>query len=164
MRRNLGSVTVRLTISICAMALAAVAVGLTAQASGTTGHPMAKDARKVYLVETAQLKLAREDGAALVEHGHATGTYNAPVTAILTIHPTYVTAVVTIFPRGGSITGTAQANYVVKNSTGYYGGSFAITRGTGAFRHVSGKALGISGTINRYTFDMTVKAHGPVNL
>ena len=164
MRRNLGSVTVRLTISICAMALAAAAVGPTAQASGAAARVMAKEARTVHLVETAQLKLAREDGAALVEHGHATGTYNAPVTAILTIHPTYVTAVVTIFPRGGSITGTAKANYVVKSSTGYYGGSFAITRGTGTFRHVSGKALVISGAIDRYTFDMTVKAHGPVNL
>jgi hypothetical protein len=162
MTRNLSSVRVGLAISICAPALALAAGQLTAHASGTT--PKATATKVVSLVETAQLKFSHENGAALVEHGYAAGTYNAPVTAIMTIHPTYVTAVVTIFPRGGSLTGSARANYIVKNSTGYYGGNFAITHGTGSFRHVSGKALGISGTINRYTFDMTVKAHGQVRL
>jgi hypothetical protein len=39
-----------------------------------------------------------------------------------------------------------------------------IVRGTGAYRHASGKALGISGTINRYSFALTVKAHGELSL
>lgn len=164
MRRCLGAVAAGLTISTCTLALAAGPVGLTARASRSTGRVTARAAKTVSLVETAQLKLVHENGAALIEHGHATGTYNAPVAATLTIHPTYVTAVVTIFPRGGSVTGSAKANYVVKNSTGYYGGSFTITRGTGTFKHASGKALGISGTIDRYTFAMTVKAHGQVHL
>lgn len=116
------------------------------------------------LSENAQLKFTREDGSALVEYGRAAGTYDAPVSADLTIHPTSVTATVTIYPKGGSITGTAQANYIVKGSIGYFGGSFTITHGTGSYRHVSGKALGISGTINRETFAMTVKAHGEINL
>jgi hypothetical protein len=166
MRHRRGPVAPRLTISICALALVLVtgAGGLSAQASGRTGRRVAKAAKVVSLVETAQLKLVREEGAALFEHGHASGTYNAPVTATLTIHPTYVTAVVTISPRGGSLTGTARANYIVKGSTGYYGGNLTITRGTGSFRRISGKALGFSGTVNRYTFAMTVKAHGQVNL
>lgn len=117
----------------------------------------------MYLVENSQLKYVGEEGSTLDEHGSATGTYNAPVIAKLTIHPTYVTAVVTVFPKGGSITGTAQANYIVQSSTGYFGGTFTVTHGTGTFRHVSGKALGISGTINRYTFAATVKAHGEVS-
>lgn len=164
MTRNMSSVRAGLAIFISAATLAVAIGALAAHASAITRPTKATEAKAVSLVETAQLKFAHEDGAALVEHGYAAGTYNAPVTAILTIHPTYVTAVVTIFPRGGSITGSARANYIVKNSTGYYGGDFAITRGTGSFRHVSGKALGISGTINRYTFDMTVKAHGRVTL
>lgn len=164
MRRCLGPVAAGLTISICTLALAAGAVGLTARASRTTGRVTARAAKTVSLVESAQLRLAHENGSALLEHGHATGTYNAPVAATLTIHPTYVTAVVTIFPRGGSVTGRATANYVVRNSTGYYGGSFTIIHGTGAFRHASGNALGISGTIDRYTFAMTVKAHGQIHL
>lgn len=167
MRRSLGPVPVRPMISICAPALAAAAVGLTAQASGTTGHPIAKEAKKVHLVENARLTLTSEEGSALTERGQATGTYNAPVTATFTIHPKSVTAVVTIFPRGGSITGTAHANYVVKNSLGYFGGTFMLGRGTGKYRHVSeinGTPLGISGTINRYSFATEVKAHGEANL
>jgi hypothetical protein len=164
MRRCLGPVAAGLTISICTPALAAGTVGLTARASRATAHVTARVAKTISLVETAQLKLAHESGSDLLEYGHATGTYNAPVVATLTIHPTYVTAVVTIFPRGGSVTGSARANYVVKNSTGYYGGSFTIIHGTGTFKHASGNALGISGTIDRYTFAVTVKAHGQVHL
>jgi hypothetical protein len=118
----------------------------------------------VDLIENANLKLISEEGAALVERGHATGTYNAPVTSTFTIHPKAVTATVTVYPHGGSITGVAQTNYVVQNSTGYFGGTFTITHGTGSFKGASGKSLGISGTINRYSFAITVKAHGEVNL
>lgn len=159
-------VPARAAISICALTLALIAAWLATPASGTAGRraATAKEARRVSLVENASLKFVSEDGAALAERGRATGTYNAPMTAILTIHPTYVTAVVTIFPRGGSITGTAQANYIVKSSTGYFGGTFTITKGTGAYRHASGKALGISGTVNRYSFALTVKAHGELSL
>lgn len=148
----------------CATILAIVVAALPLPASGATGSAIAREAKKTQLNESAYLKFTREDGAALVEYGQATGTYNAPVSTILTIHPTSVTATVTIFPKGGSITGTAQANYIVKGSTGYFGGTFTIAHGTGTYRHVSGKALGISGTINRETFAMTVKAHGEINL
>jgi hypothetical protein len=144
--------------------LVAGAIGLPAQAADTSGNVSAKEAKTVDLVENGELKFIGEEGSALDERGHATGTYDAPVSATLTIHPTYVTAVVTVFPHGGSISGTAQANYIVKNSVGYFGGTFTITHGTGSFRHASGKALGISGTINRYTFATTVKAHGEVSL
>jgi len=85
----------------------------------------------------------------------------------LTIHPKSVTAVVTIYPRGGSISGVANANYVVKGSLGYFGGTFTLRRGTGRYSHISevnGKPLGISGSIDRYSFAMEVKAHGDVNL
>jgi hypothetical protein len=160
----LRSTAVRLALPVCAAALTVAAGGLPVAAADAGGRIVAREARKVYLQETAQLKLSREEGIALVEHGQAAGTYNAPMTVTLTIHPKSVTAVVTVFPKGGSISGIAQANYVVKASTGYYGGTFTITHGTGAYRHASGKALGISGTVNRYTFEATVKAHGPIDL
>ncbi len=151
-------------VAMCATALAALIVSLPVPASGATGNAIAREAKKMQLNESAQLKFTREDGSALVEYGQAAGTYNAPVNTILTIHPNSVTATVTIFPKGGSITGTAQANYIVKGSTGYFGGTFTITHGTGTYRHVSGRGLGISGTINRESFAMTVKAHGEINL
>jgi hypothetical protein len=143
--------------------LIAAVIGVSTQASGSAVGPIAREAKKIELVENARLELASEEGSSLTEKGRATGTYNAPLTATLTIHPKYVAALVTIYPHGGSITGTARANYVVQKSTGYFGGTFTITHGTGTYRHASGKALGISGTIDRYTFAATVKAHGQVS-
>jgi hypothetical protein len=158
--RPLGTGLATLT---CALALAVALACLYAPTSRASDHAIAREAKKIQLSESAQLKFTREDGSALVEYGQAAGTYNAPVSANLTIHPTSVTATVTIYPKGGSITGTAQANYIVKGSVGYFGGNFTITHGTGTYRRVSGKALGISGTINRETFAMTVKAHGEIS-
>jgi hypothetical protein len=151
----------------CALALASVALGIAARAADGTGGALAKAARRVSLVETAHLKLTAERGAALVERGQAVGTYNAPVAVTLTIHPKSVTASVTIYPAGGSISGSANANYVIKNSVGYFGGTFTLGHGTGKFRHiaeVNGKPLGISGSINRFSFAMEVKAHGEANV
>lgn len=174
MTRRKGSIPAILACSICALALAPGGAGAVAGASRTARTPtkaraarlraVGVQARTIDLVESARLAFLSEDGAAIVEHGQAAGTYNAPVTASFTIHPKSVTASVTVYPHGGSITGVAKANYVVQNSVGYFGGTFEITRGTGSFAHASGKDLGISGTINRYTFAVTVKAHGEVRL
>jgi hypothetical protein len=164
MRRSVGTIPVVATISICALALLASVAGPMTRASGAASGPVGIQAKRVDLLENANLKLISEEGAVLVERGQATGTYNAPVTATFTIHPKAVTATVTVYPHGGSITGVAQTNYVVQNSTGYFGGTFTVTRGTGSFKGASGKFLGISGTINRYSFAITVKAHGEVNL
>jgi hypothetical protein len=165
MRRSLWPVPARVAISTCATALAIATVGLTGQASGTAGRVMAKEARKIYLVENAQLHLTKEGEATLIERGQTTGTFNAPVSSALTLSPGHVTAVFTIYPRGGgSISGKGQASYVVRGSIGYYGGSLEITRGTGAYRHASGKGVGISGTINHLNFNLSVKVHGWINL
>jgi hypothetical protein len=164
MRRSTRTIPTVLTILIGALALFASTGDITTRASGANAGPVGTTAKTVDLVENATLKLLSEEGAALVERGQATGTYDAPVTATFTIHPKAVTASVTVYPHGGSITGVAQADYVVRNSTGYFGGSLTITRGTGSFKGASGKALGISGTINRYSFAITVKAHGEASL
>jgi hypothetical protein len=168
MRHNLESMTFRLLICICMTALGASAIAVTAQASGRTGRSVAKAAKRVNLIEVAHLKLSKEEGSAIIEHGHATGTYNAPMTASFTTHPKSVTVVVTLHPRGGSITGTANANYKVVKGLGYFGGNFTVGRGTGKYRHVSevnGKALGFSGIINRTTLEAEVKVNrGEINL
>ncbi len=164
MRRSMGTIPIAMAISICVLALLASIAEPTTHALGAIGGPMGVQAKRINLVESANLKLTSEEGASLVEHGQAAGTYNAPVTATFTIHPKAVTATVTVYPHGGSITGVALTNYVVQGSTGYFGGTLTITHGTGSFKGASGKSLGISGTINRYSFAITVKAHGEVNL
>jgi hypothetical protein len=144
------------------------AVAVTAQASGTNGSPVAQAARRVKLVEVGHLELSKEEGSAITEHGKATGTYKAQVTAAFTIHPKSVTVFVRLSPGGGSITGTANANYKVVNGIGYFGGTFRLGRGTGKYRHaseVAGKPLSFSGTINRESLEVEVKLNnGELNL
>jgi hypothetical protein len=148
-------------LSVGTATFVAMAAGLSAQPPGSVG---ARDARTVDLVENAQLHLIHEAGSTLNEKGQATGTFNAPVTCQLTLSANHVTAAFVVYPRGGSISGIAHAHFIVKGSTAYYGGTFVITHGSGSYKHASGKNLGISGTINRQNFSMTVKAHGQMNL
>ena len=168
MRRSVESSAFRLSVCSCVTALLVTAIAVTAQASGATRGPLATAANRVELNEVGHLTLSREEGSAILEHGKATGTYDAPMTAAFTTHPKSVTVVVTLHPQGGSITGTADANYEVVKGLGYFGGNFTIARGTGKYRHVSevdGKALGFSGVINRTTLEAEVKVNrGEINL
>ncbi len=141
-----------LLASVCTDGVLAVTTGITADASSTNGHPVASAARRVDLAEVAKLTFHGEKGAAVVDYGEAKGTYNAPLKAEMTLHGTYVSAVVTISPKGGTITGTAHASFTALNALLYFGGTFTLGHGTGRFRHISeikGKPLGISGVLIR---------------
>lgn len=127
--------------------------------------PSAHGARTLFLYENASLYMTHTNNeTTLNERGYARGTFNARLTSFLTVSAEHVNAVFTIYPPGGTITGRASARFVVKGHTGYYGGTLTITRGTGAYRHASGSNIDISGTINRISFALTVKAHGWMKL
>lgn len=147
------------------LAQAATIAGL-ACASGVVPSPaaakkqIARTAKTVYLREYARLRLTKEDGNTLYERGQAWGTFAGGIAARLHFTANAVSAAFTLYPKGGSVTGTANARYIVKGSTGYYGGTLTITKATGSYRHASGKSIGISGTISRYSFKLSVKANG----
>jgi hypothetical protein len=138
-------------------------VGAESDASGSLRVP-ARQAGRLYLLENGQLHLTSEGETTLNERGQAKGTFNAPVTSQLNLSPGHVAAVFTVYAKGGSVSGRAQARFVVRNSVGYYGGTLTITRGSGAYRHASGSNIGISGTINRLSFALTVKVDGWMSL
>lgn len=116
--------------------------------------------KRTRLIENAQLHLTGEGESTLNERGRASGTFDAPVTAHLNLSVGHVTAVFTLLLKGGSVTGKAEARYVVKGSIAYYGGTLNVVHGTGVYRHASGSNIGISGTINHLNFNLTVKANG----
>jgi hypothetical protein len=155
----------RRIISTCGLLLATLAALLGALAPGSSGSPTGRSARVVRLEEHGRLKIYSERGATLIERGTAYGTYTATMVADLTIRSKSVTAVVTIYPRGGSITGSANATYRIVKNLGYFGGTLSLGRGSGRYSHVAEvnhKPLGVSGIINRYTLEVEVKASGEV--
>jgi len=122
-------------------------------------------AREVSLQETGYLHAIGEPGDTIDERGHASGTYSCSITVHLTIiSANRVTAVFTVRPKGGSVTGRGLARFVQKGADGYFGGTIAITGGTGGFAHASGTNIGISGVIDRETFALTVHVHGKIDL
>ncbi|HEY2632043.1 MAG TPA: hypothetical protein VGI26_06645 [Solirubrobacteraceae bacterium] len=141
---------------------------LASEAQASPSRPIARATRRVYLVEAARLKPpSREEGSAITEHGEAKGTYNAPVTVAFTIHPKIVDAKVAFYLSGGSIRGSAHANFKIVGKLAYFGGEFTVSKGTGKYSHaseVNHKPLGFSGIINRETYEAEVKAKGELNL
>jgi len=151
------------TISFYGLSLAAVAAVFGSAAAIGSAQTTARSARVIHLQEHGRLRFYGERGTTLIERGTAYGTYTATMVAYLTIHSKSVSARVTIYPRGGSITADADAAYRIVKNLGYFGGTLNLGRGTGRYSHiaeVNHKPLGISGVINRENFEVEVKANG----
>jgi hypothetical protein len=162
MGHRLGSTLGSRLLWGCSAALLTAAVGLSTPAWGrTNGSTVARASRTVSLVETAHMEFSKEEiaGTEISERGRATGTYDAPITAGLDFHAKHVTAIVTIFLKGGAITATALADFEQRGSTGTFHGTLTIAHGTGTYRHASGK-LGLKGGFNHETLKMWVVTSG----
>jgi hypothetical protein len=146
-----------------AQAPASPAARGTARA-GSDG-PVAVAAREVNLQETGYLHSVGEPGDTVLERGHANGTFDCSIVVYLTItSANRVTAAFTVKPEGGSITGKGSARFAQKGSSGYFGGTIAITAGSGSYAHAKGMNIGISGVISRETFALTVHVNGKIRV
>jgi hypothetical protein len=122
-------------------------------------------ARAVNLQETGYLHAVGEPSDTVLEKGHATGTYDCSITVHLTIESGgKAVAAFTVEPHGGSVTGTGTARFVQQGAGGYFGGTIAISDGTGSYKHAAGKDIGISGVVDRETFALTVHVHGKISV
>jgi hypothetical protein len=147
-----------------AAACVAFAAGGAALASGrgalASGHaPGARAARALNVRDEGHLHLAgRPSGSAIVEEGTVTGTLPGTVKVRFNVGAT-VSASFTIYARGGSISGHGSGSLHSTSLYSTFGGSLAVTSGTGRYRHAHGHG-GLYGAINRHTFAVTVQAIG----
>jgi hypothetical protein len=146
---------------IGAAALVCALVGAYAHASAGPAHA----ARTVTLNETGRLHLTSKRGFTLNEEGSASGTIRGKIYLHLKIASTNsVTAEVSIYPTGGSLTGNASASYHVDGATASFSGTMSIARGTGSYRNARGSGLGFNGTVARSSDAVTVHLTGRLSV
>lgn len=151
-------------LTMAGAASAAPDAGATTAATADPA-PSGRAAREVSLQETGHLHAVGEPGETVIEKGTATGTYHCAITVRLRIvSANAVTASFTVKPSDGTVTGTGSARFAQKGADGYFGGTIAISGGSGSFAHASGNNIGISGVISRETFAMTVHVHGTIHV
>jgi hypothetical protein len=155
----------RLRISSAALALGAVATA-AAFGGGAAGaaSPHATAARSLNLNDSASLHLQNKHGVELKEGGTAKGSLAGPLYLQLKVTSTRsVSAQVQVYPKGGSISGSAKASYRVQGSTATFSGTLAITKGSGTYSKASASALSFSGTIERSNDAVTVHVSGKMS-
>lgn len=155
----------RTRISTAALALGAAA---TAAAFGTPGAgaaaPHATVARTLSLNDSAHLRLENKHGLVLKEGGTAKGTLGGPLYLQLDVNSTRsVTAEVQVYPKGGSIGGSAKASYHVAGATASFSGTMTVNKGSGTYSKAKASALSFSGTIQRSNDAVTVHVSGPMS-
>lgn len=125
--------------------------------AATTAHA----ARTVSLNETGRLHLTSHHGFTLNEQGSASGTISGTIYIHLDVVSTNrVTAEVSIYPSGGSLTGHATASYHPAGAVATFNGTMSVSRGTGHYAGASGSGLSFTGTIQRTNDAVTVHVNG----
>ncbi len=175
MARKVGSDTSRRSIRARAalaagMMSAGVLTGVATLGTGISsaarsiGSPPAHAARTITLNESGQLHRTSHSGLKLNEQGSASGTIKGTIYIHLdVVSPNRVTAEVSIYPSGGSLTGTGSADYRVNGGTASFTGTMSIDRGTGSYAGAHGSGLSFSGTIQRLSGAVTVHLSGKMS-
>jgi len=109
------------------------------------------------LNDTAHLHRTSSHGFNLYESGSASGSLSGSISLHLDVISTNrVTAQLTFYPHGGSVSATASGSYRNNGSTASFSGTLTVTGGSGSYAHSHGSGLGFSGTIQRSSDSVTV--------
>jgi hypothetical protein len=155
--------SLRKSLAAGALTLAAL-LGIALAGSTASGAATARAARSFSLSETGHLHLTSKHGFTLNEQGSASGTISGTIYIHLNVVSTNrVTAEVSIYPNGGSLTGYATASYHPAGAVATFNGTMSITRGTGRYGHARGSGLGFSGTVQRINDAVTVHVNGRIS-
>ena len=150
-----------LTVAATVSLAASCASGTLAPGVSQARPPAASGARVFSLNEDGSLHLTSKHGFTLNEQGLASGTVRGPIYVHLSIvSSSRVTAELSIYPRGGSITAHGSASYHKEATLARFSGSMSIERGTGSYARAAGSGLSFSGTIQRSNDAVTVHVAG----
>jgi hypothetical protein len=160
-RLNRGIASAR-KLAVLAIATPTVALGGAGSVGGASAFAAtAHSSRSISLNDSGRLHLTSHHGFTLNEQGAASGTVSGTIYLHLHVVSTnHVTAEVSIYPKGGSLTGAASASYSPSGAVASFSGTMNIVRGTGSYSHASGSGLSFSGTIQRSSDAVTVRVAG----
>jgi hypothetical protein len=128
--------------------------------------PLGRAARTISLSESAHLRLTSKSGFTLNEQGTTTGSIDGTMYIHLHVSNNHggVTAEVSIYPHGGSLSGNGSATYEVDGAYAKFSGRLSITRGSGSYAGSHGSGLSFSGTIERRNDAVAVQLSGPLSV
>jgi hypothetical protein len=159
-RRDRGLTHLLGVMAIVSLA-ASLASGTPALSAPQARATLARGARVLSLDENGSLHLTSKHGFTLNEQGRASGTVRGTIYVHLTIVSSRrVTAELSIYPSGGSITAEGSASYRKEAANARFAGSMSIERGSGSYAHARGSDLSFSGTIQRSDDAVTVHVAG----
>jgi hypothetical protein len=145
------------TVAVLTAALLAAAFA----GAGASRAATARAARTLSLSDTGHLHRTSHHGFTLNEEGSASGTIAGTIYIHLKIVSTNrVTAEVSIYPSGSSITGYATADYRPSGAVASFSGTMTIERGTGRYSGAHGTGLTFTGTVQRSNDAVTVHVSG----
>jgi len=146
----------------CALSLvAAVAATAPFVGAGVVHAAAARAAGTLSLNDTGHLHRTSHHGFTLNEEGSTSGTIVGTIYIHLKIVSTNrVTAEVSIYPSGSSITGYATADYRPSGAVASFSGTMTIERGTGRYKGAHGSGLSFTGTVQRSNDAVTVHVSG----
>jgi hypothetical protein len=138
--------------------LVAGALAALAPPAGAIRDARARAAHAVTGTETGHLHFIRSSGSRVFEEGRASGPLPGHIKADLSVGGTF-SGTVTIYARGGTVTGHGTANPHGSGRYESFAGTLIVTRGTGRYEHAHGYG-GFYGTFDRKTYAVVVQTTG----
>lgn len=132
--------------------------------TGASAREAAKAARHVSVNESVTAHLVQHHRTKLSEQGSGSGTFSCGIVMNLNLQSNSATIAFTASPRGGSFSGSGTVSVHYIGTIAEFKGTIAISGGSGAYRHASGRGLRITGTIHTNSYAIQARVTGSMSM
>jgi hypothetical protein len=164
MRTLLGCALLAFSAALGALALQAgssQARGGLREAPATATPTLARTAGAETLNELLSMRITSAKGKKVSARGSSSGSVVGPVSFNLVLSSASRASVEFYgTTSGGTLGGTGTASYRVAGPISYFTGTVTGTHGSGKYAHVYSQGITFSGTVNRKTYEVTVRMRG----